>query len=181
MAANGNEDGKPCDMKGSCDASKGLTCTQDTGLCKFSTPGKHNDICNVDADCDSKDFPGLMCKAVAGRTTGVCDCSEKSAVLSKCSDTEICVSGTPGPAPPPAVEWPLGFANPSDDEKKLFTGACSAKTSNWYANVGGKCNINELACRGADNQVVCLTTDQWKGPESGVTCKNFCLQTGAAR
>lgn len=173
MAADGKQDGKedgqPCDVNKTCDATLGLFCQQDTGLCKFISDGKHDSLCRTDLDC-SKALSGLRCDFTQeGENIGICDCSEKSDVLSKCDVDRICTA---------KISWPAAFRDPSPKELGAFTGGCSEKPYSWYKLANGNCKVNEMACLQRDNEssVTCIAADQWTGQGAGASCAALCWQ-----
>ena len=171
MTADGSKQGGACDLNKTCVAP--LSCNQVTGLCDpFTTPGNHKDPCYQDAQCNINKYPGLHCTENDGKTQGTCDCTNASGTLTLCSDTEVCVSGTP----PPPIPWPdAAFPGATDAQKRLFTGACSAPASKWYSDLKGNCAAGQLATTGGDagGTAFCFTDKTWDKSKANGT--NFCL------
>ena len=169
QTADGTKAGGVCDVTGAC-TGQNLVCDQTTGLCKLSGDGKLGSPCQIGVlECDTKTYPGIACSTSDPQAQGTCVCSVAAKL---CADNQICAK-VPGPSPPPPSPWPDSFPNASDDEKKLFTGDCSA--SSWYTNAKGACPATNLGALNASGKVACLTTSTWQGAGSGKGYTNFCL------
>lgn len=146
MTADGTKRGGVCALDKTCVTP--LVCNQTTGLCDLSGSGDWKDACQTDGDCDTK-YPGLKCSAAK-----ICDCTDASAMLSLCTATQVCASGSsPGPS-----TWPATYPNPTDGEKAQFDGDCP--TAAWYTQ--GTCQPGNLAAKNAGKpSVACITTDNW--------------------
>lgn len=159
MDADGKTRGKACALDKTCTTP--LICKEDTGLCDLSGSGNWKDACQTDADCNTK-YAGLKCSAQS-----ICDCTDSSGILSLCSDTNVCVDGSPGPAPTPS-SWPPAFPGATTAQISQFDGDCSSATA-WYTPA--TCQPGNLAARNAGQaSVACITTANWK---SGVTPSSY--------
>jgi len=152
MNADGKTRGNACATDKTCTAP--LACNQSTGLCDLSGSGNWKDACQTDADCNTK-YPGLKCS-----TAGICDCTDSSGMLSLCSDTQVCASGSsPGPSPSPS-SWPAAFTPPppGDFIKNKFSGSCA--TSTWYnkQTQDPNCKTGNLGLLDNNSKPLCMSS-----------------------
>lgn len=154
-----------------------LNCNQTTGLCDLSGSGNWKDACLADGDCNTK-YTGLKCS-----TAKICDCTDSSAMLSLCSDTQVCASGSSPPPPPPGgscAAWPAApfpGARPADGTNdnvcKIYAGDCMQHTDVFPAFSNDSCPTGA----GTKTWIVGKTKD-WK-PDAQNPGKNFqCTKAG---